>query len=100
MGFATTSMGGNAEAPSTPLPNVHISSPLGAAIHSGPTGQPVDTIPHEQFDSTTWKINRKDTSALTKIDGDARHYKLWNSLMKDHVAENDTNWLSVLDDAE
>lgn len=99
LGFSLNS--GSAGVPSTPYAPAfaqQFSSPLGAAIHSQPIGQPLETIPIEPFDKTIWKIGTKDfPQDIQKFDGHTPAYKKWWNRLRDHISSCYQPWLRLLD---
>ena len=44
-----------------------------------------------------WKINRKNTDALTPFNGVLEHYRDWVARIRDHVSEDWAAWREILD---
>ena len=44
-----------------------------------------------------WKINRKNTDALTPFNGVLEHYRDWAAWIRDHVSEDWASWREILD---
>ena len=43
-----------------------------------------------------WKIDRRETTALSKFDGSVSAFKTWRDRMLQHMARCNTNWVSTL----
>ena len=75
------------------------SSPLGAAIHAEPAGQPLETIPIEDFDKDKWKLSQKHFDKdVAKFDGETANYRNWWNRVRDHIIGNHHPWGRLLDD--